>query len=236
MPVNKLDFSLSHDLGERIRFESVGFQLISKYLSESIDFKPGILDIAPADHNIIQFCASCNGIYYSSSNLLEKILKLNEQKHEGNSETVIASMFREQLKSLDRRKHIQPLDAILVWDLFNYLHRENVIKLMALLSPMCKKGTLLYSLLWLSERMPSEPGGFTLALPNSVEYRFNSIDMIPAPSLTAQSIVSMMPSFKQNRMLVSETGILEVLLEFDELVAPPNPKVLPAVRLTGAFQ
>ncbi len=236
MSLSRLKFNVAHQVGDRISFESLGFKCIYEHLSQKLDCKPRILDFAPADPNMIQFCGLCEGIYYSSADLFSSILISNDQRGRENPDVSFSDLIMRKLKSLNDRMNGRPLDVIVTWDLFNYLNRSNIIDMMALLSPMCREGSLLYSLIWLTDTMPSIPGGFSLASTSSVVYEFKGIDKIPTPRITAQSIISMMPSFKQNSLLASESGVLEAILEFDELTDPPDPNIIPSNLLTGVFR
>ncbi len=231
MSINNLDFNRAHQIGDKIYFESLGFNHIQECFSRKSDFKPGFLDLAPAHSNIVHFCATCGGIYYSFSDFYSTILNFDRQLNGNTTDATFSGTLTKHINKLNRLNVYHgnlSLDVILLWDIFNYLKRDNIIKLIALLSPMCKKGSLLYALFWLTDQMPGLPGSFTLTTPRSVVYEFQEVDMIPTPGFTAQSIMSMMPSFKPNRMSASESGILETILEFDELADPPDPNLRPS--------
>ena len=232
---NLLNFNSPHRVGDRIRFSSVGIKVISEYFSRESDNTLGILDFAPADPSVINYFSEFNYIYFASSNLRSTLLTLKERQAQ-QSGNWAADQFLNALPSLKNYKGSQHLNVILVWDMFNYLDRKHIIDIMAMLSPMCKKGALIYSFVWLTERMPSMPGEFTLEFPDLIEYQFKTFDTTPTHITTTQSVVSLMPCFRPHRMLVTENGILEIALEFYELVDPPDPNIVPANHLTGSFR
>ena len=232
---NELNFNSPHRVGDRIRFNSVGVNVISEYISREFDDTLGILDFAPADPTVIDFFSEFNYIYFASSTLHSTLLALNERQAQENDNWA-ADQFLNALPSLKNYEGSRHLNLILVWDLFNYLDRKHIIDIMAMLSPMCKKGALLYSFVWLTEKMPSMPGGFSLEFPDLIEYQFKTFDTTPTLITTTQSIVSLMPCFRPHRMLATENGILEIALEFFELVDPPDPNIVPANHLTGVFR
>ena len=232
---NLLNFNSPHRVGDRIRFSSVAIKVISEYFSREFDETLGILDFAPADPSVINFFSDFNYIYFASSNLRSTLLTLNERQPQ-ESGNWVADQFLNALPSLKNYKGSQHLNLILVWDMFNYLDRKHIIDIMAMLSPMCKKGALICCFVWLTEKMPSLPGGFTLEFPDLIEYQFKTFDTTPSLITTTQSIVSLMPCFRPHRMLATENGILEIALEFYKLVDPPDPNIVPANHLTGVYR
>ena len=233
--IGKLNFRVAHQKGDRISFDSVGLSLILDFLSEDHEFKSGLLDFAPADNNVIQHFKDCNCIYYSSNSLSESLLHAEDNHVEFDLARLLSTPSVSRSEKQDSWNKNNAVGAILVWDLFNYLSRAKIIKIMSAISPICRKGTRLYALVWLTDRMPALPGKFSLTADGKIEYQFNSSDMTAAPILAAQTIVSMMPSFKSHRMSASDTGILEVILEFDQLVDPPDSNVLSSNLLTGVY-
>ena len=236
MSIGKLDFRTAHRAGDRIRFDSIGIDLISEYLSQDHVAKPGVLDFAPADNNVIQHFADCNCIYYSSPDIFHSLLDSDSNYPSSNLDLSLTNLLHNQLEQVKSRHESSPIGAILVWDLFNYIERKNIIKIMASISPLCRKGARLSALIWLTEKIPILPGLFTVSSDSKIEYEFTTSETTNASILAAQTIVGMMPSFRPHRMAASDTGILEVILEFDELVDAPNPKVIPASQLTGVFR
>ncbi len=236
MSIGKLNFRTTHQVGDQISFDSVGINLISEYLSEDHEIKPGILDFAPADNNVFQHFAESNCIYYSSQKLIESFLMSAEDGVDSNIDQHFADLFPSQWIQHEDVSSCNPIAAILVWDLFNYLSRTKIIKVMTIISRLCRKGARLYALVWLTDRIPNLPGNFRVAADGKIEYQFNSSELSIAPKLAAQTIVSMMPSFIPHRMYASDTGILEVILEFDKFVEPPELNVIPSSQLTGMFR
>ncbi len=237
MSISKLNFRTAHRRGDRIRFDSVGIDLVCEYLSLEHETKPGALDFAPADNNLIQHFADCNCIYYAAPSIFDEFLS-SQQYHLGDE--LDSGLSKLMKNCLDKQKRIgkddnanDPVGAILVWDLFNYIGREKIIRLMASISPLCRKGARLWALIWLTEKIPSLPGRFTMTTDRKVVYEYTTSEMVSTSSLAAQTVVSMMPSFKPHRMSASDTGILEVILEFDTLVDPPDSNLISSSQLTG---
>lgn len=229
-------FESGIESGDVFNFKSISLPLVADFLSLERDDKPVVLDFSPANQEIVQFVAQHRCVYISSSTLMASLVPFAGQNTE---ESVLAldHYFTTSRNALEKYENGKPIGAILVWDLFHYLSRENIISIMAHLSPMCMKGACLSAFVWQTDKIPKIPGSFRIVDPNQVEYQINTIETIqPQVLLAAQSIVNMMPSFIPIRMLASPSGIFEITLEFNELVDPPDPRVISTDQLTGHYR
>lgn len=228
-------FGPNVETGDVFDFKSISLPLVADFLSQEHDNKPIVLDFAPANHDIVQFVAQYECIYVTSSNLTSFLIHFEDSTED--SGVSPNEYFKSHLTTLDKYKDSTLIGAILVWDLFHYLSRENIIAIMARLSPMCMKGACLSAFVWQSDKIPKSPGMFRIAEPDRVEYQIRTLETARTQVLlAAQSIVNMMPSFTPLRMLASPSGLLEITLEFNELVDPPNPNVMPTHQLTGHYR
>jgi len=74
-----------------------------------------------------------------------------------------------------------PIDAVLSWDIFNYLGIEDIGSLSRCLSRRCNPGAFLHSIVYTGETMPLNPLQFDLLLPATL-YRSQKISDYTTPS------------------------------------------------------
>jgi len=233
MSIRYLDFRSANQTGDRIQFRSIAVDILSQHFAEAHPIQLGIFDFAPADNGVIQHFAIQNCIYYSTQLIYDSFFDAEKINSQANLTHLLNNLL---LRQLDKNKNCVPLGAVLVWDIFNYCSRAQIIEIMSAISLRCTKGTKLHALLWQTEKIPSLPGRFTVTTNRKIEYQFNTDEKTYASFLAAQTIIDMMPSFKACRMSASDSGILEVILEFDELAEPPYPTTISSSLLTGIAQ
>jgi hypothetical protein len=215
----------------RSQFSSLGINLVAEYVSAESEDKHVVLDLSYARQSVVNFMSELDCIYIvtnainSLTNNVE--CRLRDEDHPNPD---YSKIFR----SIFAREPPHSISAILVWDLFNYLPRTDIIGLMSFLSPCCRRGARLFAISWLTETVPGSPGIFELTQNKEIIYEATSQDFISSPEYLAQSLVDMMPSFIPNRLSVTRSGMLEVILEFDELATPPDPEIIPSRRLSYA--
>ena len=216
----------------RSQFSSLGINLVAEYVSAESEDKHVVLDLSYARQSVVDFMSELDCIYIvtnainSLTNNVECRLKDEDHPNPDYSK-IFRSIFARELP--------YSISVILVWDLFNYLPRTDIIGLMSFLSPCCRRGARLFAISWLTETVPGSPGKFELTQNKEIIYEATSQDFISSPEYLAQSLVDMMPSFIPNRLSVTRSGMLEVVLEFNELTAPPDPKIIPS-RLLSSFR
>jgi hypothetical protein len=127
------------------------------------DKKYAILDLGPAVKENVDFYSQ-----YASKiqieDLYDSLISLNSAAlKDGNVEGDVGSGVKD-----DGFEQILPypkttrFDLIFAWDLFNYLTREQLQKLVAHLSKFCNRRALLFSLTTNSQYVPDQPIGFKI--------------------------------------------------------------------------
>ncbi len=223
-------------LGEWISFRSVGLPVVLEDLRSPKFKKPRVVDFAPINKDLFELFRDLEWVYYSSNRLICSLVETGANKELRSQDDTFSEAKHQFVRSLNGTQFDDAIGAIFVWDFFNYLDRFDIIELMAYLSPLCKQGTLLSAFIWLANEIPSVPGSFRLKQIDTVEYRLKTHEISSArPIPTAQSLISMMPSFKPVRLLASDSGVMEVLFEFDELAEPPNPNIIPSGQLSSNY-
>ena len=214
----------------RSQFSSLGINLVTEYVSAGNEDKHVVLDLSCARQSIVNFMSELDCIYVvanainSLTNNVECRLMDKDHPNPDYSKIFRSIFFHDPPHSIS---------VILIWDLFNYLPRTDIISLMSFLSPYCRRGARLFAISWLTETIPDSPGCFELAQNKEIIYEATSQNLISSPEYLAQSLVDMMPSFIPNRLSVTRSGMLEVVLEFNELAVPPNPEIIPSRQVSS---
>ena len=214
----------------RSQFLSLGINLVSEYVSAESENKHVVLDLSHARQSVLNFMSELDCIYIVT-NAIDSLTNNVECRLMDEDHPIpdYSKIFR----SIFGHEPPHSVSVILVWDLFNYLPRTDIISLMSFLSPFCRRGARLFAISWLTETVPGLPGCFELTQNKEIIYEASSQDFISSPEYLAQSLVDMMPSFIPNRLSVTRSGMLEVVLEFNELTASPDPDIIPSRQLSS---
>lgn len=224
----EIDVKQPIDENFTFRYPPRAFEVIFDHLEGSVG-KRRILDLCPRP-SVIQSLVQSN-VIYSTVNFYGQVAKNHQSVDFEAEEQTQASGF----DSLDRemiRKILAPIirehtfDLILVWDVFNYLSRRNIIDLMAIVSPACASGAFLYLFNWTRKDMPNLPGNFDFLEDGNLEYTTNTGEAKLSSKFSPQSFKDMMPSFTLHRTLANREGFYEILLQFHQLEEAPNPELI----------
>lgn len=114
-------------------------------------------------------------------------------------------------------------DYILAWDLFNYLDLEVIGRIMKLLEPHMKPGTILHCMQYIGTSQPEKPRKFRLL----ADHKYETIGpdeekRIPARGYLILDLLKHMNRFSLNITLMNQQGmqtdVVEYLLEYDKSV------------------
>ena len=211
------------------RFPPRAFEVIFDHLEGNIG-KRRILDLCPSP-SIIQSLIDTNVVLYSTVNFYGQVVN----KHQSVEPEAEEQPHTNGFDNLDRKmikKILAPIldehtfDLILVWDIFNYMSRRNIIDLMAIVSPMCSPGAFLYLFNWMRKEMPNVPGKFDFLEDGDLEYATNTSEIKLSPTYSPLSFKDMMPSFRLHRTLANRAGFYEILLQFHQLAEAPDPNLI----------
>ena len=215
-----------HQLDEQV-LPTMSFASILEHLENQIASKHVIVDLGQISTTVLDIFSAHEYLYYNFS-LRRQIVEEIDNSGLGSPKMHLdLQPSPDQLKRFKKVAQGTPIDVVLTWDLFNYLSRRSIVNLMALLSPFCQKGALLHALSWTEAIVPKYPLNFELNnARNELICCFPNRDTLEFRPYTAQSIRSMMPSFSIVRMRALSIGFQDSLLEFRELVDPPNPELI----------
>ena len=209
----------------RSQFSSLGINLVTEFVSAESEDKHTVLDLSCVKQSVVNFMSKLDCIYVVTNAINSLTNNVgNRVMDEDHPNPDYPKIFR----SIFSHEPPHSISVILVWDLFNYLPRTDIISLMSFLSPFCRRGARLFAISWLTETIPDSPGWFELTQNKEIIYETTSQYLISSPEYSAQSLVDMMPSFIPNRLSVTRSGMLEVVLEFSGLAIPPDPEIIPS--------
>ncbi len=209
----------------------MGLKLLSEYLDFDYDQHHVILDLAGPRQSVVDYFCTPDRLFLVSSAIdsftFSGIHSTEDQLETNNID--YSKVFQKVLTKTNGAE----ISVILTWDLFNYMERDEIINVMSYLSAYCRPGAKLFAISWLTESMPSLPSDFDITDPDVLTYRLTTDESVVSPEYSAQALVDMMPSFVPSKLSVTRSGMLEVVLEFDELTAPPNPELIPSSQLSA---
>ena len=197
---------------------------------------PFVLDFAPTRMGVAKYFLSKECRYFSSFHFLEYLRKFGIHGSLEQKETIpVRELFGRYFEQLEGSLNDKSIGVILTWDYFNYLTRQQIIEIMAHLSPLCLPGAKLIAYIVKTKNISISPKEFDVTNNETVEYIESSLEEIEQVSLPTHNLISMMPSFRQDRMFASKSGIIEIVLEFNKFEPPPDPNSLGIHNLVGGY-
>ena len=111
-------------------------------------------------------------------------------------------------------------DALLAWDVFDYMRPDQVSSLMARLTPACRPGALALVLLSTRPQMPARPALYRIVDRERLAHDGPSHPLRPCPRYGPHDLARMMPGFSVRRSFLLRSGIQELLLARRESEGP----------------
>jgi len=102
-------------------------------------------------------------------------------------------------------------DAVLAWDLFNYLRPDQIAALMARLAPACRPGALLLALVTTHRELPAAPMRYRILGPQTLAWEGAATPTRIAPGYHERDFTRLMPGFQLKSSLLLRNGIQEYL-------------------------
>jgi SAM-dependent methyltransferase len=103
-------------------------------------------------------------------------------------------------------------DAILAWDLFNYLNRKELAAFAEQLRRYTERGALLFALISYHKTMPAQPYRFKIKDEQQLVYDRRTSAERPSPRLAPAEVTSLLKGFRVDRSFLLKHGIQEYLL------------------------
>ena len=105
----------------------------------------------------------------------------------------------------------EPFDLILVWDLLNYLVREQPAVLAHHLAAVSERGARIHAMIFTSETMPAEPSRYVLGESGRLLYRPMTSSRIDAPNPPAAQVERWLDPFRITRSFLLRHGVREFI-------------------------
>jgi hypothetical protein len=106
-------------------------------------------------------------------------------------------------------------DAMLAWDVLDYLRPDQVSSLMARLTPVCRPGALALVMVSTRRQIPARPARYRIVNRETMDCEAPLPPARPCPQYTQLDLAHMMPGFSVRRSILLRNGIQEYLLARD---------------------
>jgi hypothetical protein len=130
-----------------------------------------------------------------------------EAQKPGHEEPGLAGSFAELLRFPDDTR----FDAVLIWDLVNYLERREVAALARRLARFCRPGALLFALISILKQIPDEPVRFRILDHEHLAYEPRSAALRPCPRYAPAELNELLRGFRLDRSFLMRHGMQEYL-------------------------
>jgi hypothetical protein len=102
-------------------------------------------------------------------------------------------------------------DAVLTWDLINYLERREVAALARQLARFCRPGALLFALISILKQIPAEPMRYRILDQEHLAYESSTAALRPCPRYAPAELNELLRGFRLDRSFLMRHGIQEYL-------------------------
>lgn len=107
----------------------------------------------------------------------------------------------------------EPFDLILLWNLLDYLEREDIRRLSDHLAALSRRGTLLYALVSTRQRIPETPDDYKIADDNSLTALPTATAQRDGPRHSQVRLLELMRKLRVQRSFLLRDGMQEYLFE-----------------------
>jgi hypothetical protein len=105
----------------------------------------------------------------------------------------------------------EPCDAVLAWDLFNYLDKPLLKALMLHLAPVVTGDTWLHAYIGARREMPALPAQYRLTREGQLSVKPNTGELRRCPCYSQPDLHGLMPQFQVARSTLLQNGVQEYL-------------------------
>jgi SAM-dependent methyltransferase len=102
-------------------------------------------------------------------------------------------------------------DAVLAWDLLNYLDRREVAALADQLNRYCRPGALLFALISILKQAPAQPVRFRILDHERLAYEVRGPALRPCPRYAPAELSELLRGFRLDRTFLMRHGVQEYL-------------------------
>jgi hypothetical protein len=102
-------------------------------------------------------------------------------------------------------------DAVLIWDLINYLERREVAALARQLARFCRPGATMFALVSILKQIPADPMRFRILDHETLAYETSNAITRPCPRYAPAELNELLRGFRLDRSFLMRHGIQEYL-------------------------
>jgi hypothetical protein len=104
-------------------------------------------------------------------------------------------------------------DVIFLWNLLDYLDRDDIRRLAAHLATLSRRGTLVYAMISIRPKIPATPTNFKIVDEHNLIYQQTTTAQRDCPRYTQIKLLEWMHQFRVKRSFLLRNGTQEYLLE-----------------------
>ena len=164
-----------------------------------------ILDLGPAVGRNVQYLGRFAPMI-PISDLYNTLRNLHNLR--GPDRTRFDKILTQDLPTPDKG----PFDLVLAWDLLNYLEREHLTELDQRLAKLCRRESLIFSLIATHKQIPDNPIRFLIIDADTLRYETSSRSIRKAPLYKEPDLDRFMPSFEVETSFLLRNGMQEYVL------------------------
>jgi SAM-dependent methyltransferase len=172
------------------------------------DHKLQVLDLGPAVGTNVEFLSRFDCKLY-----IEDLYSALAGRSPGGAEDEMRPQEIEELLPLPESASF---DVVLAWDLFNYLQRDELRRLMRHLTRFCRPGAVLLAMISIHKQIPAQPIRFRIVDEANLLYEQRSTHLRPAPRYASYDLGEMLEGFRIDRSFLLRHGIQEYLFVREE--------------------
>ncbi len=172
------------------------------------DHKLQVLDLGPAVGTNVEFLSRFDCKLY-----IEDLYSALAGRSPAGAEDEARPQEIEELLPLPESANF---DVVLAWDLFNYLQRDELRRLMRHLTRFCRPGAVLLAFISIQKQMPAQPIRFRIVDEANLLYEQRSAHQRPAPRYASYDLGEMLEGFRIDRSYLLRHGIQEYLFVREE--------------------
>jgi hypothetical protein len=166
-----------------------------------------VLDLGPPLANNIKFLSGLG----CRVRIADLHRSLSAESLESRQPEVMGALFERLLPLTPDER----FDALLAWDVLDYLRPDQVSFLMARLSPACRPGALALVMLSTRRQIPARPARYRIVDRETLSCDGPLPPARPCPQYTQLDLARMMPGFSVKRSYLLRSGTQEYLLAHD---------------------
>lgn len=104
-------------------------------------------------------------------------------------------------------------DLVLLWNLLDYLDRDDIRRLVSHLAGLSRRGTLLYGLVSTRQKIPDTPASYKIADPGNLICLPTALAQRDGPRHSQVRLLELMRGFRVKRSFLLRNGMQEYLFE-----------------------